>query len=199
NARRAARNVRKVVMGFVFRSSLEGEEPGAVRSPELATRVVDTLPEARTAPERVEEALHELAAEFDADVDTDPAGTLEFRFPGVRRQFAAAAETRKALALEALEVGEIVYSSADDAEEAYERDLDAFDRELAAGAPDVPRLEEEGAEADDATPALPPGESEDLSRYVEAPDRIGYVEDWELVAFEERMNRRREKVRVGRR
>ncbi|HZD04050.1 MAG TPA: hypothetical protein VE173_04005, partial [Longimicrobiales bacterium] len=204
NARRAVRNVRKVVMGFVYRASLVGDGAQPVRAPDLATRVAATIREGRTAPDRVEEALHELAAEFDAEVDTDAAGTLEFRFPEIRRQFAAAVRARRELALERQQVGDIVYSSADTAAEADERDRKAFDRKLRTGepAPDVTAEEETVARPSPEAAgeeAIPAPSEVDLAGYIEAPDRVAYVEDWELVAFEEQMKRMRERELVRRR
>jgi hypothetical protein len=178
NAKRAARNVRKVVMGFVYGSSLKPDGPEPVRVPELTSKVSETMRDAGPDPRRVEEALQGLAAEFDADVEPGPDGTLEFRFADVRRQFQAAAAMRSELALERQEVGEIVYSSADTTEEAYERDAEAFDR----------ALEDGRARA----------VTDDLTRYIEAPEQVGYVEDWDLLAFEEEMRRRGQREKVAR-
>jgi len=178
NAKRVSRNIRKVVMGFVYRWALKPDGPEPVRVPELTTRVSETLRGTGSDSGRVGAALHQLAAEFDAEVDAGPDGTLEFRFPDIRRQFQAAAAMRSELALERREVGEIVYSSADTTEQAYEREADAFDRALDSGRDGVVQ--------------------EDLTRYIEAPERVGYVEDWELLAFEEEMRRRGQREKVAR-
>ena len=63
---------------------------------------------------------------------------------------------RRQLKLETQELGDIVYASDQTEEEAHVRDLAAFDRELKGGA--------------------------DLSHLLQAPDRVGYLDEYELVA-----------------
>ena len=67
------------------------------------------------------------------------------------------------MALDEQEVGDIVYASDQTDEEAHERDLAAFDRALSGGP--------------------------ELDRYLLAPDRVDYLDDFELVAFDEEMKR----------
>ena len=117
-------------------------------------------------PAAVEAALHQLAAEFDADVSAGESGegSLRFSFPAIRKQFLASETVRRRLKLEKGNIGEVVYSSADSAAEASERDQAAFDRELAANV--------------------------DLTAYLPSPDRAGFEDEFEIVAFEEELKRR---------
>ena len=96
----------------------------------------------------------------------DDSGATAFRFPEVRRQFVASESVRRRLRLEKRQLGETVYSSADSPEEASRRDLAAMDRELQPAAMD-------------------------LSGYLPSPDRVGFEDDFEVVAFEEELARSR--------
>ena len=127
NVRRANRNLRKVVLGFVYEAALTNDY---VTAEALAAKVEKAL-ETSVTPKQVTAVLHELAAEFDADVTPGADGTLEFRFPSVLRQFVAGRDLRKGLKLDERRVGDIVYSSADTDEEAGRRELESFDREIA--------------------------------------------------------------------
>ena len=69
---------------------------------------------------------------------------------------------RNKLRLEKRTLGEIVFSTGDSALEASEREMALFDRELDSG----------GA---------------DLKRYVPSVDRIGFEDDYDLVAFDEEL------------
>ena len=72
------------------------------------------------------------------------------------------------------EVGKVIYSSADTPEEEGRRELESFDRELMAKSP----------------PSLREGASpEALGRYLPPTDRVAYVDDFELVAFDEELKR----------
>ena len=118
-------------------------------------------------PSEVEAALHQIAAEFDADVSSGESagsGPLRFSFPAIREQFLASETMRRRLKLEDRKLGEVVYSSADSSVEASERDQAAFDRELAAEV--------------------------DLTAYLPSPDRAGFEDEFEIVAFEEELKRR---------
>jgi hypothetical protein len=114
----------------------------------------------------VESALHDIAAELDAEVTTDDTGTLRFEFPEVRRQFQASEAVRSKLRLEKRSLGEIVYDTSDSPEEATRRDQALFDRQLA-------------------------GESADLRRYLPSVDRVSFEDDYEVVAFDEELSRSR--------
>lgn len=127
NRHRAGRNLRKVVLGFVYEAALTDDY---VTAEALAAKVGQAL-EASVEPAQVTDVLNGLAAEFDADVEPAADGTLEFRFPSVLRQFVAGRDLRKGLRLDERKVGDIVYSSADTNEEAGRRELEGFDRELA--------------------------------------------------------------------
>ena len=105
----------------------------------------------------MESALHELAAEFDADVEPDPEGNLVFRFPALRRDFAASEAMRKVMELDQQALGAIVYHSGDTDAEAGRRELDAFDR------------------------ALGEARESDLGRYIPGPG-VAFESDWEVVA-----------------
>ncbi len=179
NRARETRNLRRLVLGLVYRETLAG---GGYVTAEAATAHVRARISDRTVdPSEVEAALHQLAAEFDADVssgaigssgadgsspvdDLSKAGPLRFFFPSIRNQFLASEKMRRRLKLENVELGGVVYSSADSAVEASEREGVAFDRELA-------------------------GEI-DLTPYLPSPDRVGFEDEFELVAFEEELKRR---------
>ena len=158
NKRRALRNVRRLLVGLVYKRSI-----GAVRwisTADAERHVARGLKGFEATPKQIRKALEELAAEFDADVEVDDRGTTRYRFPAIRASFVEGELTRRQLKLEEGDLGEIVYSTADTSAEATERDLASFDRELAA------------AEVD-------------LGRYLPSPDKVGYEEDFALVANEE--------------
>jgi uncharacterized membrane protein len=164
NRAREARNVRRQVLGLVYREALAG---GGAVTVEAATAHVQARMKDRTVdPGAVEAALHQLAAEFDADVSAGQSGegSLRFSFPAIRKQFLASETVRRRLKLEEGKIGKVVYSSADSPEEASERDQAAFDRELAANV--------------------------DLTAYLPSPDRAGFEDEFEIVAFEEELKRR---------
>ena len=94
-----------------------------------------------------------------------PGGTVRYRFPEIRRQFQGAETTRRVLQLEAQEVGEIVYASDQTREEADQREVEEFEREMER--------------------------AEDLERYLQSPDRVEYFDEFELVSFDEELAQRR--------
>ena len=161
NRARAARNVRRVLLGLVYRRALEAGDVGLEDAYAHVSSRLDGQVVSRASVERV---LHDLAAEFDADVLSDESGALRFRFPSVREQFAASETVRRTLQLENRALGEIVYDTSDSREEAEARDLALFDRQLSGDA--------------------------GLDRYLPAPDRVGFEEDYAIVAFEEELGRR---------
>ena len=71
---------------------------------------------------------------------------------------------RKKLRLEDQRLGSTIYSSADSTAEADARDLANFDRELASAQPD-------------------------LSGYLASPGRVDFEDDYEVVAFDEELER----------
>ena len=164
NRAREARNVRRQVLGLVYREALAGR--GSVTVEAATAHVQARMKDRMVDPSEVEAALHQLAAEFDADVSAGEAGegSLRFSFPAIRKQFVASETVRQRLKLEDGKIGEVVYSSADSTEETSERDQAIFDRELAA---DV-----------------------DLTAYLPSPDRAGFEDEFEIVAFEEELKRR---------
>ncbi len=195
NGRRAFRNLRKVLLGPVMEASLgkkvggtitvagaveraraaltRGFDPGRALGsgrPSLSVRESEAipLPEAEVNAAAVEARLQEFLAEFDGEVTEGPDGALAYRFPEISRQFRGAELMRESLALEAQRVGEIVYASDDTVEEADDREARAFDLELERG--------------------------RDLQRYLQAPDRLAVLDDFELVAFEEGLAEREAKA-----
>jgi hypothetical protein len=127
NRARRARNVRKVLLGFVYRKSLDAE-PLTLAS---ATRAVRTVLDDDTVREgAVDAELQRLIVELEADVAPADDGAVTFRFPAVRRQLEAAEHTRRQLQLEQKELGRIVYASDDTDEESGRRALADFDAEL---------------------------------------------------------------------
>jgi hypothetical protein len=188
NRLRRERNLRKVILGYVFRASLVGDGAQWVSVAGTREHVRAALPKAggagtSLALERaggsggaflssetggnglLEVGLQELLAEFDGEVEENPEGTVRYRFASILTQFRGAEAVRRRLSLEDQEVGDIVYASDQTDEEAHERDLAAFDQELE--------------------------QPEDLTRYLGAPDRVGYLDEFELVAFDEEMRRGR--------
>ena len=179
NRAREARNVRRLVLGLVYREALSG---GFVTAETAYAHVTARMKDRTVEPSAVEAALHQIAAEFDADVSSGevadsgapgsstaapPSATssgLRFTFPAIRQQFVASEMVRRRLKLEEGTLGEVVYSSADSNVEASEREGAAFDRELAAEL--------------------------DLTAYLPSPERAGFEDEYELVAFDEELARR---------
>jgi hypothetical protein len=154
NKKRMLRNVRKLLIGLVYKRSMGAVEWLAVDDAiEHVTRRLEAF---QPKPKQIRKELETLAAEFDADVEVDDAGRTRYRFPNIRASFVEGEMIRRRLALEEGDIGEIVYDSGDSTSEASARDMAAFDRELAS------------AEID-------------LSRYLPSPDRVGYEEDFALV------------------
>ncbi|NNK62982.1 MAG: hypothetical protein HKO98_07190, partial [Gemmatimonadetes bacterium] len=170
NARRAARNVRKAVLGLVSKFTLSGKEPEALPLPEAETHVAAVSKgKVPLAKDAVLPTLDRLVAEFDGEVEADEAGTPSFRFPLFRRQMEVAHRERGALALQGRTVGDIVYASDDDDATAGRRELEAFDRELEAlGSGGADSVEAGLSSADAGRRALPP--ADDLSAYLNDPD-----------------------------
>jgi hypothetical protein len=160
NRRREERNVRRTLLGLVYSRTLGSA--GAIGTAEAYEHVTARLKEQEVSTQDVENALHTLASELDADVETGESGALQFRFPAIQEQFEASETVRNKLRLEKRTLGEIVFSTGDSALEASEREMALFDRELDSG----------GA---------------DLKRYVPSVDRIGFEDDYDLVAFDEEL------------
>jgi len=189
NRLRRERNLRKVILGYLFRASLVGDGAQWVSVAGTREHVRAALPKAgggsagsRLALERVadggallssetggngflEAELQALLAEFDGEVEENPEGTVRYRFSSILTQFRGAETVRRRLSLEAQEVGDIVFASDQTEEEGNERDLAAFDRELKR--------------------------PEELTRYLGAPERVAYMDEFELVAFDEEIRRGR--------
>jgi hypothetical protein len=198
NRARAARNLRRVLLGQVMEASLARDRGLPLSLAGALERVRGAVSGRRAGPAQraargigeparewegrgagegeatpafppqaaldaavVEARLQELLAEFDGDVTEAADGTVHYAFPGIRRQFEESERMRRALALERQRVGAIVYASDETEEEARQREAEAFDRELERGRA--------------------------LERYLQAPDRVAVLDDFELVAFEEEM------------
>ena len=163
NRRRAARNVRRVLLGLVYKRSLEQGRP--IGLDEAHEFVQSRLGDQQVKRGAVESSLHDLAAELNAEVSTEADGALRFAFPVIRDQFVASETVRNKLRLENRQLGDIVFSTSDTAAEESERELALFDRQLAGGAAD-------------------------LDRYLPGLDRIDFEDDFEIVAFDEELKRR---------
>lgn len=183
NTRRAARNVRKVLVGLVSKFTLTGAEPEPLPEPDAVARVHEALPGKKYARVPVQPQLDRLVAEFDGQVEPAADATLLYRFPAFRAQVATAHRARHARALDQQTVGDIVFSSGDDATEESRRDLEDFDRQLAADATPDPAL----GEGTDRK-ALPP--ADDLTAYLNDPLRVGFRDERALAAEQEALERR---------
>lgn len=180
NRQRKERNLRRLLLGRVLTASLSSKGPQWVSpagilehtktlrlpSQGKAGRDRQATPESNLPAELgwdrgFQRQLQQLTAEFDGEIEETPEGEARYRFPEIRLQFQGAEEMRDALRLETQELGDIVYASDQTEAEADQREVEAFDREL--------------------------GRQKDLERYLQAPDRLGYVDEFELVAFEEEM------------
>jgi hypothetical protein len=183
NRRRRERNLRKVLLGHVLQASLSGADPRWVAVPGVRERLshlrlpagksgggngdsaAAELPDDAEAEGSVRRELQRLTAEFDGEVEETVEGVVRYRFPEIRTQFQGAERMRRSLRLETQEVGEIVFATDETKEEADRREVEAFERELER--------------------------QEDLERYLQAPDRVAVLDEFELVAFEEELTRGR--------
>jgi hypothetical protein len=164
NRRRHVRNVRRVLLGLVYRRSLEGAGASglAVGIGEAHSHVAAKLVDRPVSRAEVQAAMRRLAVELDADVAVDDAGEERYAFPAIRRAFVAAETVRTKLELEKRTIGEIVYATSDSTEDARARDARLFDRALEAGRIDV-------------------------DRHVPEAGRVGFEDDFEMVAFDEEL------------
>lgn len=182
NRRRQKQNLRKILLAHVFQASLASEgsrwitDAGTVERARALllpgsgdrNRLRPVPKESNLPPEPAwrpgfQAQLQRLTAEFDGEVEEREDGTARYHFPEIRRAFQGAEVMRAQMELEKQEVGEIVYSSEDSREEADQRDVEAWERELAR--------------------------QEEMDRYVPDPDRVAYLDEFELVAFDEEMKR----------
>jgi hypothetical protein len=180
NRRRQERNLRKVLLAHVFQASLAGRGPEWVTPKGVMERARTlALPSSsgrrgdRAAPEKAnlppelgwdrgfQDQLQRLTAEFDGEVEETAKGSVRYRFPELLLPIQGAEAVRRNLRLEDQEVGPIVYASDDSSEDSDRREVEAFEREMAR--------------------------QENLGRYLQDPDRIGYMDEFELVAFEEEL------------
>lgn len=184
NRQRQERNLRKILLAHTFQASLAPKGPKWITGSGAVERARKLLPPSGRRHRQIEPSsedhnlppelgwdrdfqrhLQRLLAEFDGEVDETVEGAARYRFPEVLREFRGAEVLRQHLELEKQEVGDIVFSSGDSQEEADLREVEAFEREMA-------RLD-------------------DMERYLPDPGRLGYMDDFELVAFEEEMKQGR--------
>ncbi|MDT8369525.1 MAG: hypothetical protein RQ745_09985 [Longimicrobiales bacterium] len=171
NRARRKRNVRRALLGRITRASLEGTKAGWISE----SKAIDVVREAlgdgvKRVEARTRDALDRFVAEFDGEVEVGESGETRFRFPGFRAALEAASALRARARLER-DVGTIVYDSGDDTVAESERDLAAFDAELASGSD---RPTESGRAADE--PFL-----------LDDPDRFAFRDELELAALEQKM------------
>jgi hypothetical protein len=184
NRRRQERNLRKILLAHVFQASLTSGGPKWVTAGGTVERAKALLlpsgrrkkavkqddAEANLPPELgwdrgFREQLQRLTAEFDGQVEETPDGIARYRFPEILRPLQGAEVVRDKLKLDTQEVGDIVYASDDTPEESDKREVEAFEREMAR--------------------------QDRLDRYLYDPDRLGYMDDFELIAFDEELKRGR--------
>jgi hypothetical protein len=140
NRKRERKNVRRVLLGYVYQAALTGDR--GVTLDDATKHVAARLGKQRETGKRVEAELYTLAAELDAEVQPDADGHLVYRFPSLPKALAAGEGVRRLMALDERGPGAIIYSTADTDLEASRRDLAAFDRAL------VPPTDRVGYEAD---------------------------------------------------
>ena len=184
NRRRQDRNLRRVLLGHVLQATLSTRGAQWVTSAGASERgrhlllhsggktrgrqvsaVDSNLPAELSWDRGFQAQLQRLTAEFDGEVEELPDGTARYRFPEIRLQFEGAERMRRGLRLEAQEVGDIVYASDQTDGESDQREVDAFEREAER--------------------------QYDLERYLQAPDRLEYFDEFELVSFDEELMRGR--------
>lgn len=179
NKRRRRRNIRRVLLGYVYKETLEKDQ--GVRLAEAVKHVQSLLREQAPSAGAVEKELQRLAAELNADVNPDADGQLVFTFPELRQQVAEGEAVRRKLALDQRQMGDIVYSTKDDSVAEGKREMAAFDKELGITPEEVAAAEQH------------------LGGYLPPVNEIGFEDEFELVAFDEQMaqrERQRQKVRV---
>ncbi|MFO8173080.1 MAG: hypothetical protein R6T96_02275 [Longimicrobiales bacterium] len=182
NRKRQERNLRKILLAHVFQASLASKgarwitDAGTVERARAlllpgagdGNRLRPVPKESNLPPERAwrpgfQAQLQRLTAEFDGEVEEMADGTVRYHFPEIRRAFQGAEVIRAQMELEKQEVGEIVYASDDSREDADQREVEAWEREMAR--------------------------QEKMDQYLPDPDRVAYLDEFELVAFDEEMKR----------
>jgi hypothetical protein len=163
NRRRRSRNIRRVLLGLVYRRSLEGGPPIGVE--EARSFVASQLEGEAISEKDVTAVLEELAADLDAEVSVADDGVVRYAFPAIRAQYEASEKVRAVLRLEDRTLGEIVFDTGDTTREESDRAGAAFERALADGT------------------------DHRLDRYLPAVDHVSYQDDFELVAFDEELAR----------
>jgi len=182
NRARRERNLRKLLLAQVFQASLTDTGPGWVTAKGATERARALLSsgterrigkavaveESNLPPElgwdrSFQSQMQRLTAEFDGEVEEAEDGSPRYRFPQVLTNLQAAEVVRRHLRLEDQTVGDIVYSSDESEEEANRREAEAFEREMAR--------------------------QDELQRYAGDPDRVAFMDEFELVAFDEELKR----------
>jgi hypothetical protein len=163
NRRRRSRNIRRVLLGLVYRRSLEEGPP--IGAQEARAFVASQLEGEAVSEKDVTNVLDALAAELDAEVSVADDGVVRYAFPAIRTQYEASEKVRAVLRLEDRTLGEIVFDTGDTSQQESDRAGAAFDRALA-----------------DPT-------EHGLDRFLPTVDRVSYQDDFELVAFDEELKR----------
>ncbi len=156
NGARRRRNIRRLLVGLVY-----GRSVGAVKWVSVGDAIRHVgrrLRDSDNQPGPIVKELEALASEFGADTEAGDGG-FRYRFQSIHTTFVESELMRRELKLQDQKLGEIVYATSDTAEQAAQRDMAAFDRELARA-------------------------QINLSRYLPSPNRVGYEEDFEVVEAE---------------
>ncbi len=124
---RRMRTLRRYALGHVVETALKGK--GVVSLDRTVKYLQTRAGKRKVKRSAVEEALRELAREFDAPI-TELGGDLFFGFRNVKRQFLASDVVRRRLQLGRTAFGRTVYDSGDSPLQATQRDLESFDLEL---------------------------------------------------------------------
>ncbi len=125
--RRKEKRLQVEARGAVLRLMMEAAERGA--APALSAELVKAR-NPKLDPDRLRKALEQLSSEFEADVEPAPGGVLMHHFRNLPRILDEAEVVRGNRNLTSRQVGEVIYSSDDDPEEAARRELRRFDLDL---------------------------------------------------------------------
>ena len=128
--RRKEKRLQVEARGAVLRLMMEAAERGA--APALSAELVKAR-NPKLDPDRLRKALEQLSSEFEADVEPAPGGVLMHHFRNLPRILEEAEVVRGSRDLTSRQVGEVIYSSDDDPEEAARRELRRFDLDLDRG------------------------------------------------------------------
>jgi len=184
NHRRRERNLRRVLLGQAFEAALAGSDARWISGKGISAKAKALLSrssergrvrsgvneEAHLQTDTgwdpgFEKQLQRLVAEFDGEVEERDDGVAEYRFPEILRALQESEVVRRHLRLGDQQVGEIVYASDESREEADRREVEAFEREMER--------------------------QREMDRYLQDPNRLAYMDEFELVTFDEELRRGR--------